>query len=369
MAAAFVRSKNGRLFVALAILAGTLGLASGSTASSAATPSGKLLFCTGASAGQCSHAIYIASGDGSGVRKLTATPVTPRNLTWSPRGDRFLFTGYRLITPYGLYLGDLGGHVKQIATGYIDGFAWLPNGSSFGYVTSTSETGSGTSKLVVESAATLTQKMPLGRSACRPIDGPFISPHGTKVVYNGVGAAGCNGLDLLDLRTGKSRLIYPYNPLHRVLVVGWRNATTLVVGEGYPSSTHARLLTTSGRMSKPLIPSDPSVLLPEADTVLDRPYWSPLSADGNQALFDVQSCQSSTVCGFTTEILDLHSHKLSSFLPGSAGGWSKHGAELMSYGIDDSKTSTNLDLLSGVALDQDWTGSVPMPIGDLAWSG
>lgn len=356
------------LAVAIAALVVAATSATGATALSLA-PTGKLLFCSGTTAAKCTRAVYLASGDGSGVQKLTATPVVPRNLTWSPRGDHFLFTGYRTITPYGLYLGDLHGHIRQVAKGYVDGFAWTPSGSSFVYITSTSETRSGTSSLIIESASTLAKRSPLSAATCQPYDGPFISPDGTKAAFNVAGGGTCKaGLTLLDLHSGKTRLLSAYSPIHRVIVLGWRSTSSLVVTAGYPGSMRARLMTTSGRLSK-LVPDDPNVLQAQVDEDGDPPYWNSVSANGGEILFSAETCQSSTVCGFATSIFDLNSHRLSAPLSGGVGGWSKHGSDLMTFGLDDTKTSTTLQLVSGAALNQEWTASVPMAIGDLVWSG
>jgi hypothetical protein len=93
-----------------------------------------------------------------------------------------------------------------------------------------------------------------------------------------------------------------------------------------------------------------------------------MSRTRQQVLLSVESC-SGSVCGYTTRLYDFATKRLSAQPTGNFAGWSAQGAELLTYQLDDSNTSTTLALVSGTELTQDWTVDIPMPIAWLAWSG
>lgn len=350
-----------------AIASFVIATASG-TAASPGAPTGKLLFCKGSS--KCGKALYVANGDGSNVRLLANTPVIPWNVSWSPRGDRFVFTGKHVLDASGLYEGTVDGKIREVTSSLISGFSWSPTGNSFVYAKGSA---SSADSLVVVSSSSLSQHM-VGFCPLQNGNLPSYSPDGSKIAYsfvslNGACANGHSGIAVLDVRTGRSRIVFNDRGAEALGLIGWRNNANLLVIDGYPNPLdgHLRQLSLGGRITK-VLPTDPGPLLGASlnGYLTDGPSLSVLSSDRRYALIDY--CPNNG-CSITPQILDLVTHKLSYALPGYAAGWSKIGDEQMTYSVDSSKASTTLSLVAGTDLTQSWTVDLLMPVAAVAWTG
>jgi hypothetical protein len=382
--------RRARFKVAGALITGGILLAAlvttSSIASSGVVPSGTLLFCKAMSVSKCGRTIYAANGDGSNPRVLTNAPVVPSNLDFSPKGDRFLFTGTRNRSAYGLYLGSLDGKIRTVTSGYINGVSWSPDGKNIAYGQQT-RAFEGGSSLVIANAASLAKRVLVdGSILCkspptamsnnfplRDSTDPLYSTDGSKIAYNLLASASCkaptrHGIALVNVRTGKSRnIVFAKATSEEISLLGWRDGSDLVVIDAaHLGSSNARILSLAGRMSSFFGPD--GLPLPPDNGAADDFVFNSMSRTRQQVLLSVESC-SQSACGYTTRLYDFATKRLSAQPTGNFAGWSAHGAELMTYQLDGRNASTTAALVSGADLTQDWTVDIPMPVAWLAWSG
>jgi hypothetical protein len=369
----------------LATLLAALFAASASAlagARSEASPTGTVIFCEAQSGRACSKAIYAASGDGSGIHRLAATPVTPQNLDASPDGSRYLFAGSRGGSDYGLYLGTLTGQIRRIATGYINGFDWAPNGKLVAYATSNSPLGTASSLFIVSASGRGARRLITAATCRSKIDSrfdhaksdgtsPLFSLDGSALIYKFVRDPHCggrieHGLGILSLRGGAARTLRLDHGFENLVALGFRDASHLfAIDILNPGSSYARLLDLHGRTS-PLLPGDPSVLPPNNEQLTE--IHRPVSPDRHELLLALHTCSSGTLCSYVDHLFDVSTKRPSDDLPGDPAGWARDGS-LLTYSVDDGATSTTLTLSKGVGLTEAWAGSLAAAAGELVWAG